>query len=88
MRVQVPGSGLVVNVLNVGEPVGTVQEIKVKKNARTHAETATNMIVLVKTAGTITKSAQMFSCIGVNLHPMVITKSSTNSFDSYLYLQG
>ena len=37
-----------------------VQEIQVKKNASTHAETATDMIVLVETAGTIIRNAQMF----------------------------
>ena len=77
-------SSLIVNVLNVGGTVRAAQEIKVKENARTHAETATNMIVLVETAGTITRNAQMSSCIGVNIYPMVITKSFTNVFDPYL----
>jgi hypothetical protein len=86
MRVQVPGSGLVVNVLNVGETVRAAQEIKVNKNARTHAETATNMIVLVETAGTVTRNAQMSNCIGVDILWSSRNPLLCNVFDSYLYL--
>jgi len=86
MRAQVQSrSRLVINVLSVGRIVRAVKEIQVKKNVGTHAETATSMI---GTAETRKRNAQMSSCIGVNIHPMVITKSFTNVFDSYLYLQG
>ena len=82
MRAQVQSrSGLVVNVLSVGETVRAVQETQVNKNANTHAETVTNMIVLVETAETGTRNAQMPSCIGFNVHPMLVTKS--NVFDFY-----
>jgi len=77
MRAQVQA----VNVLSVGRIVRAVKEIQ---NVGIHAETATSMI---ETAETQKRNAQM-SCIGVNIHPMVATKSFTNVFDSYLYLQG
>lgn len=84
MRAQVQSkSELVVNVLSVGGTVRAVQEIQVKKNAGTHAETAINMIVLVETAETGKRNAQMCSCIGTNVHPMLITKSFTNVINSY-----
>jgi hypothetical protein len=88
MRAQVQSrSGLVVNVLSVGGTVRAVQDMQVKKNAGTHAKTAINMIVLVETAETGKRNAQMRSCIGTNVHPMLVTKSFTNVFNSYFSME-
>ena len=45
-----------------------VQEIQEKKNVGIHAKTATSMIVLVETAETVPRNAQMSSCIAISIH--------------------
>jgi len=59
-----------------------VQEIQVQKNVGTHNQHDCVLIqvVLVETGK---RNAQMPSCIGANVHPMLVTKSFTDVFDSY-----
>jgi len=61
-----------------------VQEIQVQKNVGTHNQHDCVLIQvvfkLVETAETGKRNAQMPSCI---VHPMLVTKSFTDVFDSY-----
>jgi len=65
--------GVVVNVLSVGGTARIVQEIQIKKNAGTRAETAINTIETAETGKEMPKCR--LSCIDANAHLMLVTKS-------------